>query len=498
MKFYTSVVLFTSLLFAQQKQLTILHWNDFHSQNLPYQVKTKNRTTNSDTTYFVGGSATLASYIKQQRSESPNVILLNAGDDFQGSPISTITKGRSQIELMTLLNPDAMELGNHDFDYGREQMSTYMKWISYPLLGANIIDTRTHTSYALPYTIKQIGGITIGIIGLMTTELPTLSIPDNVRDLDVLELSATVNTLIPELKKRDVDLIIALTHAGVHEDSILAMNTSDIDIIVGGHSHTPLFRPKNVNGVLITQAGSRGRWLGKITVTVDTEKDTLVNSFAELIECRTADVIPDSLVNAKVIELEGLAAKELNEVIGELTTDWKRDGNAESSIGNWITDALRSYGKTDIAIQNSGGIRKDMLAGPIKVRDLWEVSPFGNTLVTFTVDGKTLQNMVRHQLSIQGDFCQISGMKIEYRTVNGEKILYHLTVNALPVEESKRYSIVTNNYVAAQSMKYFNIELASSDITPLNVTDRDVLIDAVKNQKTVDARVEGRIQETEE
>ncbi len=498
MKLLAALLVCCSLLAAQQKELTILHWNDFHAQNLPYQVKTKNRVTNTDTSFFVGGSATLAAYIKQQRAASRNVLLLNAGDDFQGSPISAITQGRSQIELMNLHNPDAMALGNHDFDYGRTVMSGYMRTITFPMLGANIIDDRTNKPYAAPYVIKTIDGISVGIIGLMTEELPTLSLPDNVKELTVKSLSATVNGLIPELKKQKVDLIIAVTHNGVREDSILAVNSPDLDIIVGGHSHTPLFRPKIVNGIVIVQAGSRGRWLGKVTAIVDTEKDTVIRSSAELIECRTADITPDSVVHAKVMELESLASKELNEQIGVLKSDWKRDGDAESAIGNWISDAMRSYAGTDIAVQNSGGIRKDMLAGPVVVRDFWEVSPFGNTLVTFTVDGATLRTMVQHQLSIQGDFCQVSGMTITYRIVSGEKLLHNLKVNGVLVNDAGKYSVVTNNYVAAQSKKYFGIELAPDRLTQLNTTDRDVLIAAARKQQSLDARVEGRIKETAE
>lgn len=499
MKIFTIVLLFPfTILSAQQTNITVLHWNDFHSQNLPYQVKTKSRVTNNDTTFFVGGSATLASSIKKYRSGSPNTLVLNAGDDFQGSPISTITKGRSQIELMNLIKPDAMELGNHEFDYGRENVTASMKSAQFPMISANIIDTKAQTLFAAPYVIKQIGNVKVGIIGLMSMELPTLSIPENVKDLELSDLSETVNGLITVLKKQNVDLIVALTHIGVDQDSLLALSAPGLDLIVGGHSHTPLFRPKRVNGILITQAGSRGRYLGKIELTVDTEKDTIVKYSAELIENRTADIPPDSAVAAKVESLEQLASQELNEVIGELTMDWKREGKKESNIGNWITDALRSYAKTDIALQNSGGIRKEMLAGKILVRDLWEISPFGNLLVTFSVDGAALRNMIQHQLSMNDDFCQVSGLKIVYRNVNGERILHNLKVNNVLVSDTKKYSIVTNNYVAAQSKKYFGLEIPSTEIKQLNITDRNVLIEAVKKQRTITSTVEGRIKETEE
>ena len=493
------VLLFlTSLLFAQQNQITILHWNDFHTQNLPFQVKTKNRATGTDTSFLVGGSATLSSYIKKYKSASQNVLVLNAGDDFQGSPISTITKGKSQIELMNMINPDAMELGNHDFDYGRDQMSEYLKTARFPILGGNIIDKRTNHSYAKPYIIKQMGNVKVAVIGVMTTELSNLSLPDNVRDFEVKEMSKSVNDIIPELKKQKVDLIIALTHAGVDYDSVLAMNSPDLDVIIGGHSHTPIFRPLRVNGILIAQAGSRGRWLGKIDLTVDTEKDTVVKLYSELIECRTADIAPDSAIAVKVAELEKLAAKGLDEVIGELKTDWKREGRGESNIGNWIADAVRSFAKTDIGIQNNGGIRKELLAGKIIVRDLWEISPFGNGLVTFSVNGATLRKMIQYQLTIGDDFCQISGMKVVYSNKNGERILHNLKVNNALVVDTVTYTIATNNYVAAQAKKYFGIELSAAEIKQLNVSDRDVLIDAVRQQKVINSQIEGRIKETEE
>lgn len=497
MKAISLFVLLTTLLCAQQQELTVVHWNDLHSQNLPYQVKSRNRATNTDTTFMVGGSATLASYLKKH-SASPNTLVLNCGDDFQGSPISAITKGRSQMELMAMLRPHAMQLGNHEFDYGRETLSSYFSAAPFPILSANIVDKRTNKTYGAPYVIKTINGIAIAVIGIMSPELMTLSLPDNVKELEIKDPAATVNGLIPELKNQKVDMIVALSHMGVEEDSLLALQCPDLDLIIGGHSHTPLFRPKKVNGIIIAQAGSRGRWLGKLALTVDVAKDTILSSNGELIECRTADIAPDSAVAAKVAQLESLAAAELSEVIGELKSDWKRDSRGESNIGNWIADQLRIHAKADIGVQNSGGIRKELLAGPIAVRDLWEISPFGNTLVTFTVTGATLRSMVQHQLTINDDFCQVSGMKIVYRTVNGSRVLHNLKVNNQLVKDDAVYTIATNNYVAAQAKKYFGLDLAPEKVQQFTITDREVLIQGVRKQKMVQSVIEGRIKETEE
>lgn len=498
MKILFLLFAFTASSLAQNVPLRILHWNDFHTQNLPYQVKTKSRSTNRDTSFLVGGSATLASYVKKYGSGESSTLLLNAGDDFQGSPISTITKGASQIQLLNIVRPHAFTLGNHEFDYGRNSLNEVLRAATFPVLSANLYDRLTNTSFVKPYIIQQVGNLKIGIIGLMTTELPTLSIPKNVEQLEVQSLSGTVNNLIPVLKKSNVDLIVALTHQGVFEDSVLATQCPDLDVIVGGHSHTPLFKPKNVNGILIVQAGSRGRWLGKVDLIVDSQKDTVVQVNAELIECRTADIVPDPVVDAKVNELEQLADKSLNEVIAEATVDLKRGGNVESNIGNWISDVMRAYAKTDIAFQNSGGIRKDLLAGNITVRDFWEISPFGNTLVTFAVDGKTVRAMIEHQLSLTDDFCQLSGLTYVYTVKGGEKKLHNVKVGTQLLDENKQYTIVTNNYVAAQAKKYFGIDLPESRLTQLNVIDRDILIDAAKAQKRITAAIENRVKEAEE
>lgn len=495
MKKILCIALFFSVAFTQQQTLTILHWNDVHSQNIPFQVKTKSKATNADTTYMVGGSAILASYIKKHHQGGSATLLLCAGDDFQGSPVSAITKGNSQIQLLNLLQPHAFALGNHEFDYGRESLTENIAQANFPVLSANLYDTTTSQPYTKQFIVQPFGNMNVGIIGLITEELPTLSLPDNVKHLKVMPLATTVHSLVPTLKKLGADIIIALTHQGVKEDSLLAVHAPDIDVIIGGHSHTPLFKPKYVNGVVIAQAGSRGRWLGKVELTVDTEKDTILNSTGELVECRAADILPDSVVAKKVAELEQLADKRLSKVVAELKTDWKRNNREESNIGNWICDAMRNYANTDIAFQNSGGIRKEALAGNLTVRDFWEISPFGNTLVKFSIDGKTLRSMIEHQLSLNDDFCQVSGLQITYSVQHGQRILKDVTVRTKPLQPKQMYSIVTNNYVAAQAKKYFGIEIPDTLITPLHVLDRDILIAAAKQQRVISSSVEGRIKE---
>ena len=174
-------VLSQILLSQNLEKILILHWNDFHSQNVPM------RSICSDTPCYVGGTANLLGLINKFRSEEKNVLVLNAGDDFQGTPISSLTKGRSQIELMNLINPDAMTLGNHEFDYGRDALEENLKLAKFKVICANLWDKRKGNLFTKPYTVKNLGKAKVGVIGLTTPELFKLSLRENLKDLELLD-----------------------------------------------------------------------------------------------------------------------------------------------------------------------------------------------------------------------------------------------------------------------------------------------------------------------
>jgi 5'-nucleotidase/UDP-sugar diphosphatase len=155
---------------------------------------------------------------------------------------------------------------------------------------------------------------------------------------------------------------------------------------------------------------------------------------------------------------------------------------------------MREFAKTDIAFQNSGGLRKDLPKGEIKVRDMWEINPFGNTFVVFEVDGKTLKNMIEWQASGKAELMQVSGIRYVFdsRKKVGERVL-SIEVGGKPLDESKRYSIVTNNWVADHLYELFGIPQNSVKVENLGVVDRDVFIEAVKRQRIINSKVEGRI-----
>ncbi len=494
------LLLFSSLLAAQPRlvPITILHWNDFHAQNEPYNVTIKSRATRLDTSISVGGTATLLAYLNKYRKESPNPILLHAGDDFQGTPISSQTYGRSQIELLNLIKPDAMALGNHEFDYGSVKLRSYFPLAQFPILAANVYDTIRKEPFAQASMIIKTGGVTIGVIGLTHPQLETIVIRDSLVGLVMLDIDSVVTSHIRGLQQQGADIIVSVNHIGLRSDSLLAMRHPEIDVIVSGHDHFPLFSPKRVNRTIIVQAGRWGRYLGKLDLQVDIAGDSVYSYEGRLIETRTSDIEPDPHATKEVERLVGELRTAMNEVLGELKTPWVRSPErrrSESNIGNWQTDVMRAYAKTDIAIQNSTGIRVPLGSGPITVGDIWRMNPFGNYFVVFEVDGKTLRSMLEFQSSVSTqEWCQVSGIRYTFdsRKPVGQKV-QSIEVGGKPIETMKTYSVVTNNYVTSNIPAHFGIDPKGLKFRGLPTMDRDVFIDAVRHQKNISSFTDGRI-----
>lgn len=474
---------------AQSEELSavFLHWNDFHSYNTPHV------NSEGDT---VGGYAYLAGYLDSLKSvHSEPVFTLHAGDDFQGTPISTLTRGASQILLLNRIQPDAFALGNHEFDYGRGRLDTLLQQANFPILAANLTDLRTGKPFVPRTTTLRRGGITVGIIGLTAPDLSELTLPDNVRDLRIIDAPKAVKSLAKELEST-VDLTVVLSHMGFHQDSLLAESlgpSSPVDLIVGGHSHTPLRRARRINGIYLTQAGQHGEFLGYIQADVDTERQRFSDFKSQLLPVIPQHAAPNEEVASLVDSLETVARETFNTVIGTLKTAWIRDRHDDSNIGHWLTDVMRDYADADIAFQNSGGIRKDLQAGPIRIREIWEICPFGNHFVRFSITGAQLQRLVRHQIRSPQEFLQVSGLR--YRYLPGARRPEGISVNGKDIEKGRQYTIVTNNYVFSHFEEFFGLPVTSaSGIRHLNVLDREVFIQAVRKQGTITTQTDDRVQ----
>jgi len=470
---------------SQVVDAQLIHWNDFHSANLSYKP-----TYNNPDKVEVGGSAILAGYIDSLRNVYGNPIVVNAGDDFQGSPVSSITKGLSQILIMNKIKPDAMTIGNHEFDYGQKELSSVLSKATFPVVSSNIYNEKKGGLFAKPYTICKKGKLDVAIIGTVYETLKSSVIPENVSDLKILNQVEEIQKYVNEVKNR-VDLIVVLSHSGFYEDSTMAEELEEVDVIVGGHSHSWIYEPKKVNDILVVQAGARGERLGLLKMKVDKKLNSIESYEYDFLRTDITKVKPNSEIAALVDSLETKIRKEMDQQIGTLGKDWIRNSKDESNIGNWICDVTKKKFNVDIAFQNSGGIRKNLSAGPIKVRDIWEISPFDNSIQIIELTGKQLIGLINYRLENPRDLLQIAGLKVYFDGKTG--ILKKATVDEEPIDEEKIYKVATNNYIMSHSQRFFGIDPKILEIKDTNYLGRDVLLEAVKEQKVISGEIENRL-----
>jgi 2',3'-cyclic-nucleotide 2'-phosphodiesterase (5'-nucleotidase family) len=264
-------------------------------------------------------------------------------------------------------------------------------------------------------------------------------------------------------------------------------------LIIGGHSHTTIFKPIRVDKTLICQAGSNGKYIGKLDLFLDS-KGKVLSYHNNLVETFVDKVRPDTLVKNKIDEMEKNLDINLDEKIGELEIPWIRNDEGESNIGDFLADAMIIYAKADVAFTNSGGIRKNLRAGPITVRDIWEIAPFSDRLVLIELTGEELLNVLEKNCRKDIDLLQVSGVKYSYAPERpyGERVI-DVRVNNEKIVPYKKYKAVINDYIMAQSKDFLGIAQQNLKYKFLQDLDRDVFIKEVKKRGAINSEVEGRI-----
>ncbi len=473
------------LLYEQNKKvkLTLLYWNDFHAAIKSYP-------SSEEDSALISGSAYFAGYLDSLKTLDPNSIIVCAGDEFTGDPLSTLTSGRAQIEILNYLKPDIFELGNHEFDYGIENLKKDIEVAQFPVVCANLVYKKNKELFVHPYIILNRGKLKITFIGLITEGLDKML--KQSEELEVLNAESTLTFYMNELEEK-TDLQILVSHMGVQKDKSIAQKIEGLELIIGGHSHTTIFKPFKINNTLICQAGSRGRYLGKLELFLNS-KGEIISYHNNLIETRIDGVKPDSLVQNRIEELERNTGIDLDEKIGELVTPWIRKDDEESNIGNFLADAMKSYAKTDVAFTNSGGIRKNLGVGPITVRDIWEITPFSDRLVVIELTGEKLLNVLEKNCRKGIDLLQVSGLKYSYTLERpfGERVI-EVKVNNRDIIPNKNYKVVINDYILAQSKDFLGIPKQNLKYEFLPDLDREVFLREVKRKGQINSKIEGRI-----
>lgn len=494
MKKFLAAALLTGFLFvslyAQPKTVTILHTNDMHANFIPHEAFWIKETPKP----LVGGFNELSFAVDSLRKIKSNLLLVDAGDLMTGNPVTEYdykgAQGGVLFEMMNRLGYEAWTPGNHDFDISQDNLRKLIAIAKFPVVSANLV--KSGGGFPVnnkEYTIIEKNGVRIGIIGVITEGLYNLVNRTNLVDIKILPTITTTQRCIDELMPK-TDLIIALTHQGVDDDSVLAANLKGLNVIIGGHSHTRLKKPKNVNGVLIAQAGSNCENLGILDLTV--ENHTITKSWGVLLPLNYTSERPKTDLSKLIDSVKQKIDLEYSEVIGNLKSDWTR-GDGEMGIGNFIADAQREAVHADVAFMNNHGIRKNVTAGQLTKRDLFEVLPFRNVLVTFQLSGKQIKDLVKNYIQKHASI-QTSGIICAWkRTTNNEIEFVSFMINGKLIDDNKAYVAAASDYLVGEGKRYLGVEITNPSF--LQQTVFAAVENKVRTEKIIDSKIENRIQE---
>ncbi len=473
-RFLTSVAALglTAGMAAADYKLTILHTNDFHSRFEPINKYDSGcgAEDNAEGKCF-GGSARLVTAVKDARARAENSILVDGGDQFQGSLFYTYYKGKVAAEFMNKLGYDAMTVGNHEFDDGPEVLAGFVDSVDFPILmsNANIENEELLTDRIMPSTVIEVGGQKIGLIGLTPEDTDELASPGpNVVFSDPVP---AVQAQVDKLTADGINKIIVLSHSGYGVDQRVARETTGVDVIVGGHSNTYLSNtsdkavgpyPTVVNGVQIVQAYAYGKFLGELNVTFDDDGNVVEAVGEPLIMDNT--VTEDQAAVDRIAELAKPLDEIRNKVVASAAAAIEGDRSIcrvqECEMGNLVADAMLARVAdqgVQIAIANSGGLRASIDEGDVTMGEVLTVLPFQNTLSTFEISGQgiidALENGVSQVEDVKGRFPQVAGLKFTWDSSvapNEGRVSDVMVAEGgsyVPIDPSKPYLVVTNNYV---------------------------------------------------
>jgi 5'-nucleotidase len=465
---------------SAETRLHVLHVNDFHSRIEPVNRFDATCDAAADAAgECFGGAARLAAKVAELRAAAAAagepVLVLDAGDQYQGSLLYAVWKGAAEAEMMQAIGFDAMALGNHEFDDGPAGLTVLLDRVGFPVLAGNL-DVSAEPLLAgriADRVVLEPGGLRVGIVAALTPDTAEIASPGpNLRFTDPV---ASLAEDVAALQAGGVGIILALTHLGLARDLEVAAAVPGIDAIIGGHSHTYLSAsdparagayPLWADGpggalVPVVQAGAHGRYLGHLVLTFDGD-GTLLHAEGDTIPL-DASVTPDQVIAARVAELVAPVEALKAEVVGEAEAaiDGSRElcRSAECPMGNLVAGAMlervRGQG-IEVAIMNGGGLRASIDEGPITRGEVLTVLPFQNTLATFRVSGAglraALENGVSRVEEGAGRFPQVAGLRFVWdpSAPPGARVRSVEVASAggwAPLDDARLYGVVSNNFL---------------------------------------------------
>lgn len=487
---------------AAEKEVTLLYTNDIESVYEPVEASWR------DDMSLMGGMPWLATLTRELRDNSKATFLLDAGDIFTGS-LSKATLGALPFDIYSAMEYDAVNLGNHEFEYGWRTLHNVSQRARFAVLNANIFYEGTDIPFSRAYVILERDGVKVAVIGSMGVDafLNTM-MKVNREGLSVKAPAAVLQPWIDQLRE-EVDLVVLLTHQnrtapmqtnkeadptvarGFDEDYALAGALSGVDMIIGGHSDHGLPEP--------VRHPATGTWIGMTYgqgMHVGVARFRLGEGRPQLVEGRLIPVNADRLSpDPAVSNLIGQARKAnpaLNRVIGHLTHQAQRRYYREANIGNLLADMLKDYAGTDLALVPSGAIRADLQAGEVTVEEILNVFPFTDTVATVTMTGEVLLELLEKGVSLDYGLVQFSGVELTYDTSRpvGSRVI-EATIDSKPLEAAGEYSVAMGSFTATGGEGYEMLKRARVSIEDKKVSD--VFISAFERAQRLTPPPVGRL-----
>lgn len=436
--------------------LRVLETTDFHGAILPSGRERRSQRS-------IGGAEAAATWIRKLRSENPEgTVLLDGGDMFQGTMVSNLQFGRPVVEHMNHLGYTAAAIGNHEFDWTADTLINRIQQMRFSALGANIVERRNNKRpwWAKADTTVLRRGLRVGVVGLAYPGTPRVTMPAYVAHLRFEDDSTVAAQVAARLRKAGASVVLGVGHIPGETDSTRKVSgdlqrlaeAPGVDAWFGGHSHNVI--DDMVAGKPVMIAGAHGQWLAVCDLVMDPVRRSIVESRRRMLQVFGDEPAPDSLWAGHVrrwnSEVELIAAEPMGRT--ETALDRRRP---ESTIGDFICDAMRWASKADFAMQNPGGMRADLDAGEILRGEVYAIMPFDNTIVMLEMTGADVRLALEQ--SLRGDrITQVSGLRYAFDPSRPalSRITEFTLADGSPIDPAKTYQVAANNFMASGGDQY--------------------------------------------
>ncbi|MHB9145645.1 MAG: bifunctional 2',3'-cyclic-nucleotide 2'-phosphodiesterase/3'-nucleotidase [Symbiobacteriia bacterium] len=484
-----------------QVKLTFLSLNDFHG-HLAANLKARGGAE-------YGAARLTTAFLGEELGNPSGTVVVNAGDAYQGTPISNLTQGQSVNEWLNSIGTKAMEIGNHEFDWTVDVLKQRMADAQFPMLAANIYDTSTGkpVTWAKPYDIISVGGVKVGFVGLITPETADIVMPANIAGLKFEDPATVANTLVPQVRAAGADVIVLLTHIGATQagangvgeeiKDVIGSLTVPVDAVITGHSHTNVAAlvPTSFGVVPVVQGMSYGKAYGKIDLVYDKDLKKVVNTDVSCVQ-PSLTIAENPAAAALVTKWNTAIGSKQDEVVGSVAAALTRSpSNAgEEVLGDMIADTQKNAVQAQIGFMNGGGIRSDLPAGDVTWKDLFTVQPFANTIYKANMTGAQIKEFleegvnnwylnVSHLTGGHGPL-QVSGLTFswDFSKPMGERV----DASSIKLDDgtvldlTKTYVVAMNAFMATGGDS-FTIMKSITDKVDTGIIDLDAMVNYFKS-----------------